>query len=145
MTPELAAGVLAYAASVWTHADLPPTAVHAWSDATPEVDSTTAHGAMRRLARSEEFMPTIARFLTEVRLIEREKATPFMAIGSASHSSRDESAARIAALRTFWKSAAADRPAHNHHNGDDVCPCCSTTDEWMAEHAPQIQNVLRES
>lgn len=144
MTPELAAGVLAYAASVWTNADLPETAVHAWADATGDIDPTAAHTAMRRLAQTSEFMPTIARFLAEVRLVNREHARPAIAAGPIPHSTRREASARMRALKDAWSQAAQGRPPHDHKRGDEACPACSTTDDWLTEHAADIAAVLRE-
>lgn len=145
MNPVIAASVVKIITEAWPYAEATDNAVELWSDACPEIEQATAADAMRRLVRSEERPPSIARFLAECRLINRERSTPYMAIGPAAHTTKAESKARIAALRVFWREASAGRPDHNHHNGDDVCPACSTADEWVAEHAPQILAVLRES
>lgn len=145
MTPELAAGILGYASGVWPSVAMGEAVVVSWADATPEVDPTTAHTAMRRLARSEDRMPSIARFLTECRLIQRENMQPAIAAGPLSLTDRREAAARIAALRVYWSGAAEGRPDHDHRKGDHACPRCSTSDAWVAEHAPVAMEILREA
>ncbi len=143
MTPELAAGVLGYASSVWPSVAMGESVVVAWADATPDLDSTVAHAAMRRLARSEDRMPSIARFMAECRLIARELTQPAIATGPLLHTDRQEASARIAALKVFWKEAAVGRPDHDHKQGHHACPRCSTSDAWLAEHAPVAMDVLR--
>jgi len=143
--PQTAAAVVKAITEAWPYVETSPDAVVVWADAAPHVEHATAGVAIRRLVRTEERPPSIARFLAECRLIEREKATPYTAIGPGTHTSRAQAAQNISLLRTFWKSAAAGRPEHDHKKGDHLCPACTTSDAWVAEHNPQIIQILREA
>lgn len=144
MNPTVAARTVAQMASIWPHAAIADHTVEAWADATPEVEPQIAADAMRRLALTENYPPSIARFMAEVRLIAREHAQPAIATGPLPHSTRRQAADRIAALKVAWNTASKGRPDHDHRKGDNLCPRCSTSDQWLSDNAPEIAAVLRE-
>ena len=144
MDVTTAANVVARIAQTWPNATIGDQTVEAWADATPEVDPMHAADAIRRLAQSDEFAPSVARFLATVRLIVRERSQPSIAAGPIPHSTRQQAASRIAALRSFWHDATIGRPDHNHMRGDHTCPRCSTSDAFLAEQSVEIAKVLRE-
>lgn len=142
--------VVAYMAEAWPWAEWGDHAVELWADACPTVEQRTAAEAARRLVRSEERPPSVARFLQECRLIAREQAQPAIATGPMHHSSKTEAAQKIAGLRGYWAEASAGRPEHRgcipgtKPGQKGPCPRCSTTEEFIAQHAPTIAQWLRD-
>lgn len=145
MNADVAARTVAQMASIWPHATIADHTVEAWADATPDIEPHIAAAAMRRLAQTDDRPPSIARFMAEARLIVREQSQPSIATGPIPHSTRKQAAGRIVALKAAWGVATAGRPDHNHKNGDENCPRCSTSDAFLAEHAAEIAQVLREN
>lgn len=145
MRPDLAAGLVAYTVQVWPRTEIGEHTVEAWADATGDLDPTSAHTAMRRIAATDEWPPSIARFMAVYRLIEREATPPAVGPGPVTAAERDVVAARWAVLRAFWKSAQKSRPDCDHRDRSIPCPRCSTRDEWLSELAPQAMAVVREA
>lgn len=143
MTPMTAGRVVAAMANIWPSMTVADQTVEAWAACTPELDEQVCLDAVRRLAQSDDFPPSIHRFMQTVRSLTRQAAQPAIATGPVSHSDRRQAQERVRALRGYWRAAAVGRPAHDHRGGDDGCPRCSTSDEWIAEHAPGALEVLR--
>lgn len=144
MNPIVAGRVVAAMVNVWPSMTVAEQTVEAWSVTTPEISEDTALTAVRRLAKTEDFAPSIARFLAECRLIERERATPYLALGPGSHSTREQAIARVRAIKAFWSEASRGRPEHDHRFGDDGCSRCATRDQFIADNTRSLAKVLAE-
>lgn len=135
MNPTVAARTLGAIASIWPNTTIGEQTTEAWAVATPDVPEDVAHAAVLRLARTDGFAPSIARFMDHVRLIEREQAPPSIGPGPADSQLAQD---RIRFLRVAWLAAAADRPDHDHRTGDGGCPRCSTSRQWVREMDHEI-------
>ena len=143
MTPVETARVVAYMAEAWPWAGLGDHTTEIWADACPGIEPGVGQTAARRLVKTEDRPPSIARFLTECRLIARENAQPMIAAGPMHRSSTREAAAKIAGIRDYWAAASAGRPSHRDCIAG-TCPRCNTTDEYLGEHTNSIAAWLRD-
>lgn len=135
--------IVAYMAEAWPWAELGEHTAEVWADSCPQIEHRVAAQAMRRLVKSEDRPPSVARFLTECRLIARENAQPVIAAGPMHHSTKAEAAAKMAGLRNYWREASAGRPPHKGCAAG-TCARCTTTDEFLSEHSNAIAAWLRD-
>ena len=136
MTPLVAGRVVAAMVNIWPAWTVGDETVEAWAAATPNVDPKVAHAAVMRLAGTDEFAPSIARFMNHVHLIEREEAghgRQQVGSGPVDRSTRRVASERVRFLHAGWMAAAEERPDHDHTLGDVACPRCSTSTVWVAD------------
>jgi len=139
VTPVEAARVLAYFTAAWPWATVGEHTAEVWAEALAGVDPQDAHTAARRLAATEDRPPSIARFRAEAAKATRDR-TP--ALRAPSEAVDPATATRVAAaVRAGLTVAAKAVPAHDHHQGAQSCPACTTRSE-RTHHAPEITDAI---
>lgn len=148
MIPREVAGLLAFIADAWSITGLGVNSTEIWAESCATVDVDDARVAIRRLAKSEERPPSIARFLEECRLVRRNDA-PMIGPGPEEQTvTRDEASRRIAAIRRGFKVATDMIPDHDHRAnvatgkraGWVDCPACSTA----KQREPILKAAIRD-
>jgi len=139
MTPTEAAIVLSYCAEAWPNMRIGDDTAIVWADGLAGVDAQDAHTAVRNLAKTDEWAPSLARVITAARGI----AASHMTHKALPAPSRADNARVIRAIRAA--SEAVDRPAHDHRRGAENCPCCTTKDQRIKQFTSDTLGALREA
>jgi hypothetical protein len=151
MTPSEMAIVLKLFKIAWPVMPVEDYTAHVWAEACHGLDGQDAVIAGKRLVKSEERPPSIARFIEEAKLVARNRQERLEAgptVGALSH---NESLDRLRSIRRGLKVAAAMVPEHRHgkfpgvgkHGPLDAwkqCPACSTAEE----RRPALLAAIRE-
>lgn len=139
MTPAEAAMILSYCTEAWPTMTVGDDTAIVWADALAGIPAQDAHTAVRQLAKSDEYPPSIARLITAARGIARGHETT----KALPPPTRHGGAKLLAAIQAY--SAAVERPAHDHHRGVEHCPCCSTKAERLRQWDADMRVLLSEA
>lgn len=144
MTPFEASSILAYLVEAWPSMEVGEHTAEVWADALSGVDTQHAHTAARKLVKSEQWPPSVARFLEVAREVKRAEDTDRQAraLGPPPTTDRATAAGRMRGIRAGWDAVQATRPKHDHKRGGANCPKCSTSAATVAEHAPEILDAI---
>lgn len=148
MTPAETLSVLAYFTAAWPWATVGEHTAEVWAEALTGVDAEHAHTAARRLARTEERPPSIARFRAEVDKLDRDKQ-PALTAGGSRPMTYDESASVARAIRAGLTAAGVVGAPHGHQhhaglNGASDCVPCNRTDEDRRADVAEVMSAIRE-
>lgn len=140
MTPTEAAQILAVCAQAWPtmqdRIDEHTTGV--WAEALATTDAGCAQDAVRRLIQTDEYPPTVSRIITAARGVAQGRGTQ-PALPSP-QPDRGRSAQAMRALNALY--AQMDRPAHDHHEGRDACPACTTKADRLKLFTREAADLL---
>lgn len=137
MTPEQAGQVLAYCVEAWPAMTIGNDTALVWADALRNIDAQDAHDAVRRLVTTDERPPSIARVTAAARGIARGHDETH-ALPMARN--RGQAAEAMKALNVLM--AQFPRPDHDHRQGIDACPACSTRDDRMSRYVDAAADLL---
>lgn len=138
MTPEETVMVLKLFETAWDFFKVDQYTPHVWAEACDGITGEDALTAAKRLIRSEDRPPSIARFREECKLVTRNRQAT-LPPGPRERVDRDQSARFAAALSRGLKSASDLIPKHDHHHGWENCPACSTADA----RRPAVEAAIR--
>lgn len=140
MIPAEVEPVLTYFTEAWPWAEVGEMTFDVWAEQLMGVDAQDAHTAARKCVRTLDRPPSVARFLQECRNVQRSHIPE---LGHPVAFDKETSARVARALAAGFRAAAKDIPSHDHRNGWEQCPCCSTSGE--RDSAAEVMGAIREA
>lgn len=141
MSPEETASVLGYFAAAWPWFEVTEGTTLVWAEHLAGVDGQDAHTAARRIVRSLDRPPPLSAFLAHVKAVSRERR-PALPAPSREVLPTGQSARVAGIIAAGMRAAARNVPDHQHRDGAENCPACSTRHE--RDHAAEVMAVVRE-
>lgn len=140
MTPVEVVGLLDVVAQAWPWVSIGDRTAEVWADALHGVDGQDAFTAVKRIIRTDERPPTVARLLAVVGDIVARSAVDRRVLDAAPVQS-DRVQARFRAINEGWAAVLGDRPKHDHRRGPGTCHRCETSAEFLAAVTPVIHQA----